>query len=304
MTDLFDFDAKSNRFAVMGNPVAHSQSPRIHRLFARQFDIALEYDRIQVDAGGFAQAVSHFAAHGGAGLNVTVPFKVEAWQLCTRAGHRTSARARRAEAVNTMRFARDRSDAAFGDNTDGVGLIRDLEGNLGRAIAGARVLILGAGGAVRGVLGPLAQCRPARLLIANRTAHKARELAAHYADELGARIGGCGYEQLDERLGGERLGDDEPPFDLIINGSAASIAGEVPPLDARCLGAGSLAYDMMYAPAPTAFMRWAQANGGAVCDGLGMLVEQAAESFYLWHDQRPDTAAVIAALRDSRDDEQ
>ena len=281
MTDLFDFSAQVNRYAVMGNPVEHSQSPRIHQLFARQFDIALEYHRIQVDAGGFAQAVSHFAAHGGSGLNITVPFKVEAWQLCRQPRNRLSERAQRAEAVNTLRFERDR--AVLGDNTDGAGMVRDIENNLGLEIAGRRVLVLGAGGAVRGILEPLVRCQPASLTIANRTIHKARALA----EKFGPNIHACGCDRV-----------DGPAFDLIINGTAASLGGQLPGIGAHCLGADSLGYDMMYARTPTVFMNWALANGaGRVSDGLGMLVEQAAESFHLWHDKRPDTAPVLSALR-------
>lgn len=280
MTDLFDFKAQSSHFGVIGNPVKHSQSPRIHRLFARQFDIRLEYDRIRVDAGGFDQAVSHFAAHGGAGLNVTVPFKVAAWQLCGRPGNRLSARARRAEAVNTLRF--DAGRAVFGDNTDGIGLVRDIENNLNWRLRGRRVLLLGAGGAARGVLGSLLERAPAGLTIANRTAHKAREVA----EKFGEGVRGCGFDRLDGA------------FDLIVNGTSASLGGQLPDIAAHCLGADGAAYDMMYARAPTVFMRWALANGaGRVSDGLGMLVEQAAESFHLWHGKRPDTAPVIRALR-------
>lgn len=289
MTDLFDFKAQSNHFAVMGDPVEHSQSPQIHRLFARQFDIRLEYDRIQVDAGGLDQAVSHFAAHGGAGLNITVPFKVDAWKLCGRPGNRPSERAQRAQAVNTLRFDRERG--MFGDNTDGVGMVRDIENNLGLGIAGKRVLVLGAGGAVRGVLGPLAEREPASLTIANRTATKARALAEKFGNGTSPgnniTLSGCGYE----RIAG-------PAFDLIINGTSASLGGELPGVAPGCLGAHSVVYDMMYARRPTVFMDWALANGaGKASDGLGMLVEQAAESFHLWHGKRPDTAPVISALR-------
>ncbi|MGR3913918.1 MAG: shikimate dehydrogenase [Gammaproteobacteria bacterium] len=279
MTDPFDFQTRTARFAVIGNPVAHSQSPQIHHLFARQFGIEIEYERIQVDAGGFEQAVSHFIARGGAGLNVTLPFKMQAWQLCGRPGNSLSARARHAGAVNTLRFE---GGAMFGDNTDGAGLVRDIEHNLGLEIAGKRVLVLGAGGAVRGILAPLSQRAPRRITIANRTAHKARALATTF----GNGMRGCGLEQL----GGAAC-------DLIINGTASSLQGEAPDMNAGCLRA-AFAYDMMYAPAPTVFMRWALAHGAArASDGLGMLVEQAAESFYLWHRRRPDTAPALGALR-------
>lgn len=295
MTNLFDFNAQSNHFAVMGNPVEHSKSPQIHRLFAQQFDITLEYDRIQVDAGGFDQAVSHFAAHGGTGLNVTVPFKVEAWQLCGQAGNRRSARARHAGAVNTLRFdSGPGQHRVFGDNTDGAGMVRDIENNLGLKIAGTRVLVLGAGGAVRGVLGALAGRGPTSLTIANRTATRARALAEEFGNDDNPmnlstmHLSGCGFDRI-----------NGPAFDLIVNGTSASLGGELPGIAPDCLGAHSLVYDMMYARRPTVFMEWALANGaGTVSDGLGMLVEQAAESFYLWHDRRPDTAPVRHALRD------
>ena len=297
MSNLFDFKAQSNHFAVMGSPVEHSQSPQIHQLFARQFDIQLEYQRIQVDAGGFAQAVSHFAAHGGAGLNITVPFKVEAWKLCGRPSNRLSKRSQRAQAVNTLcfnsgaNFGADSEHNLFGDNTDGIGMVRDIENNLGLEIAGKRVLVLGAGGAVRGVLGPLAECRPASVTIANRTADKARTLAEKFGADSDSdmTISGGGYEQL-----------NAPAYDLIINGTSASLAGELPDIAPGCMNVRSLVYDMMYARRPTVFMDWASANGaGKVSDGLGMLVEQAAESFHLWHDRRPDTAPIIRALRDA-----
>ncbi|MGR3983726.1 MAG: shikimate dehydrogenase [Gammaproteobacteria bacterium] len=279
MTDPFDFQAQTGRFAVIGNPVAHSQSPQIHSLFAQQFGIALEYGRIQADPGGFDQAVSHFIARGGDGLNVTLPFKPQAWQLCARPGNSLSARAQQAGAVNTLRFE---AGAMFGDNTDGAGLVRDIERNHNWKIAGKRVLVLGAGGAVRGILAPLSQLAPRQLTVANRTAHKARALAKAF----GGGIHGCGLERIKGAA-----------YDLIINGSAASLQGEAPDLDAGCLRA-AFAYDMMYAPAPTVFMRWALANGAArASDGLGMLVEQAAESFYLWHRRRPDTAPALSALR-------
>ena len=291
MTDLFDFVVQANHFAVMGNPVAHSQSPPIHRAFARQFGIRLRYERIQVDAGGFAQALSHFAAHGGAGLNITLPFKRDAYRLC---GDRLSARARQAQAVNTIRFAPADGDdgrAMFGDNTDGVGLVRDIEGNLGCEIAAARVLILGAGGAVRGVLGAVLERRPARITIANRTANRARELASHFAADADANIiTGCGFDSL-----------TAADFDLVINATSASLQGAVPAVAPACIAAADLVYDMMYgANGVTVFLEWARENGARrVADGFGMLVEQAAESFHLWHDRRPETAPVIAALRAS-----
>ena len=283
MTDLFDFQAPKRHFAVMGNPVKHSLSPIIHKDFAGQSNIDIEYDRIQVDVGGFDQAVSHFAAHGGAGLNITVPFKVEAWQLCQESGNSLSERAELAGAVNTLKFA---EDAVTGDNTDGVGLTRDIQINLEQEIEGKAVLMIGAGGAARGVVGPLLDCRPSRLHIVNRTAHKATALAAQYADSGHHNITGSGMDQVN--------GD----FQIVINASAASLGGELPAVDQKVIGNGCLAYDMMYGSEPTSFMTWALAAGaGRVSDGLGMLVEQAAESFFIWHGVRPKSAPVISALR-------
>ncbi|HHH35856.1 MAG TPA: shikimate dehydrogenase [Gammaproteobacteria bacterium] len=281
MSSLFDFDAPPDRYAVMGNPVAHSKSPQIHAAFARQTGQRLVYEAIQVDEGGFPQAVGNFRASGGKGLNITVPFKREAWVLADE----RSERAEVAGAVNTYLFRPDGS--IYGDNTDGVGLVRDLVVNHGAVITGRRLLILGAGGAVRGVLGPLLSERPASVVIANRTVHRAEELAAAFAD--GVPVSGCGFDEL---AGG--------CFDLVINGTAASLGGQALPLPPDILAPGAWCYDMMYGDAPTPFLRWAAAHGAAQClDGLGMLVEQAAESFFLWRGVRPETAPVIAMLRRS-----
>jgi len=267
-----------DRYAVMGNPIAHSKSPRIHTLFAEQTGQALEYTAILVEKGGFAEAVAAFRDAGGKGLNVTVPFKQEAWRL---ANVRTP-RSELARAVNTLVLG---DDGITGDNTDGVGLLRDLERNLGLSIAGKRVLLLGAGGAVRGVLGPLLEAAPAELVIANRTVERAVELADAF-EEMG-NVAGSSFDDLD----GSR-------FDLVINGTAASLKGEVPALPDNLLARGAFCYDMMYAAEPTAFMLWADEHGAELAaDGLGMLVEQAAESFEIWRGVRPDTAAVIRAVR-------
>ncbi|WP_435100776.1 shikimate dehydrogenase [Arhodomonas sp. AD133] len=268
-----------DRYAVMGNPIAHSKSPRIHQLFAEQTGQALTYEKILVPAGGFAAAVAEFEAAGGLGLNVTVPFKGDAWALADN----LSDRAERARAVNTLIIS---EAGLYGDNTDGTGLVRDLRDNHGVRLNGARLLLLGAGGAARGVLPSLLAENPARVHIANRTGEKASTLAADFAD-LGETDGG-GFETLDD---GER-------FDVVINATAAGLSGEIPPLPETLLAAGATCYDMVYADEPTAFVRWAQAHGAAqALDGLGMLVEQAAESFFLWRGQRPDTDAVINTLR-------
>jgi shikimate dehydrogenase len=270
----------TDHYAVMGNPIAHSKSPRIHSLFAAQTGQAIDYTAILVEVGRFAEAVAEFIKHGGKGLNVTVPFKQEAWQLASK----RSARAEHAGAVNTLLL--DPSGTHFGDNTDGVGLVRDLRDNNGITLQGRRLLLLGAGGASRGVIEPILQEQPSLLVVANRTADRAVALARHFC-VLG-HIEGCG---LDDVAG--------QTFDLIINATAASLAGQVPAISGSVISPQSRCYDMMYGNGPTAFMSWSREQGAVqVMDGLGMLVEQAAESFYLWRNVRPDTAPVIAALRE------
>jgi len=275
--DPFDFD-RPRRYAVMGNPVAHSKSPAIHRQFAEQFGIRLEYGAIQVDPGGFEQAVGNFRASGGAGLNVTVPFKEEAFRLADR----LSERAQLARAVNTLKFEPD--GVIYGDNTDGVGLLCDLTQNLGLAITGMRLLVLGAGGAVRGILGPLLAAQPARFVLANRTISRAEDLAREFST-----IGVIEVSGFDSVSGA---------FDLVINGTAASLGGESPVLPDGVFADAALAYDLMYSDRPTVFMTRSLGQGaGRAVDGLGMLVEQAAAAFALWHGKRPETAPVLRALR-------
>ncbi len=271
----------SDHYAVMGNPIAHSKSPRIHTLFAQQTGQSLVYEALLVTADGFADAVATFRAEGGKGLNITVPFKQEAWALAAE----QTERARRAGAVNTLWFRADGSTLA--DTTDGVGLVRDLMVNHSIALRAKRILILGAGGAVRGVLEPILAQQPAVVVIANRTASKARELAQLFAD-LGS-ISGCGFDELSGQQ-----------FDLVINGTAASLAGEVPPLPDDLLADNASCYDMMYGVTVTPFQRWATAHGARhSLDGLGMLVEQAAEAFALWRGVRPESVPVIRQLRES-----
>ncbi len=265
------------RYCVFGNPVAHSKSPRIHREFARLTGQALSYTAELAPLDGFEATVLRFFAEGGRGCNVTVPFKEQAWQLAEV----RSVRAEKAGAVNTLLYGKD--GRLYGDNTDGVGLVRDLS-SAALVIRRARVLVLGAGGAVRGVLGPLLAERPASLLIANRTREKAEQLAALFSDE--GPVTACSFAELAGQS-----------FDLVINGTSASLQGEMPPLPAGLLAAGSHAYDMMYGAEPTVFLRWAQEEGAQVRDGLGMLVEQAAEAFFLWRQVRPDTREVLAHLR-------
>lgn len=279
MSSLFDFDKPADAYAVMGNPISHSRSPQIHAAFAAQTGQRIRYTAIQVDPGGFAQAVGNFFANGGKGLNVTVPFKREAWELAGERGPE----AEQAGAVNTLLLNAD--GVLVGRNTDGVGLVRDILHNHGGVIAGQRVLLLGAGGAARGVLQPLLAQQPARLVIANRTASRAHQLAADFRP-LG-EVTGAAFEELAGQ-----------PFDLIINATAASLQGEVPPLPDEICTATSWCYDMMYAAEATPFVRWARQHGAAQSlDGLGMLVEQAAESFLHWRGVRPDTAPVIQKLR-------
>ncbi len=279
MDPLFDFDAPPDRYAVMGNPVSHSKSPQIHQAFAHQTGQRIIYEAIQVDAGGFSQAVGNFRAAGGKGLNITVPFKQEAWAYVDE----RSERAERAGAVNTMIFLE--SGRVRGDNTDGVGLVRDIIVNHDCPISEKRVLILGAGGAVRGVLGPLLAEHPLQVVIANRTADKAEILAREFSD--GLPIEGCGFDAL-----------GDVSFDLVINGTAASLHGERLPLPDGIVVENGACYDMMYGLTLNPFLQWGKAQGVVrLMDGLGMLVEQAAESFYLWRGVRPDTRPVIASLR-------
>ena len=270
---------RAGRYAVMGNPIEHSKSPLIHRLFAEQTGQNLVYEAMLVDPGGFTEAVTNFAGAAGKGLNITVPFKQEAWQIADE----LSERAQRAAAVNTLTIGAD--GKLSGDNTDGVGLVRDLTGNLGLTLSGRQLLVLGAGGAVRGILAPLLEQKPSRLLVANRTVERAQQLASEFSD-LG-ELQGCGFADLK----GTR-------FDIVINATAAGLQGQVPDLPVGVVDSNSCCYDLMYASEPTAFVRYARQQGvPAAFDGLGMLVEQAAESFHIWHGVTPDTTPVIAALR-------
>jgi shikimate dehydrogenase len=266
-----------DRYAVIGHPIAHSKSPQIHAAFARATGQDIVYERILAPLDGFAATVAAFAGEGGRGCNVTLPFKVEAYALATS----RAPRAERAGAVNTL--IRE-AGGWRGDNTDGPGLVRDLTHNLDVTLAGRKLLVLGAGGATRGVLGPLLAQRPARLVVANRTPGRAEALVALFASE------GC-----IEAVAPDALRDR---FDVVINATSAGIAGEAPPCPASIFAPGALAYDMLYGDAPTPFLRWASACGAArVADGLGMLIEQAAESFLLWRGVRPDTAPVFGLLR-------
>ncbi len=267
-------------YAVVGNPVAHSLSPRIHSSFAAQTGQALSYSAIEIPLDGFRNGIRDLQSQGFDGVNVTVPFKREAWELCDS----LSTRAEDAGAVNTLSFAADGSIA--GDNTDGVGLIRDLVDNLQIEIARRDILLLGAGGAVRGVLGPLLAQSPISLTLANRTPEKASVLARDFAGR--GDIQAAAFSDLGEKN-----------FDLVINGTAAGLGNQVPAIPGSVLDERTVCYDMMYSvSAATAFVDWALAHGAARAhDGLGMLVEQAAAAFEIWRGVKPDSAAVIRSLR-------
>jgi len=268
----------TDRYAVFGHPVAHSKSPLIHAAFARQTGQDMAYEAILTPLDGFADSVAAFVAAGGRGANVTVPFKEAAFKLATR----LSPRAERAGAVNTLVFE---AGDILGDNTDGAGLVADLSRNLHCSLGGKRILLLGAGGAARGVITPLLDQQPATLVIANRTLSRAEELATLFGGSMNNRgVSACTFEAANT------------PFDVVINATAASLAGELPPLSPRIFGANTLAYDMMYGR-DTPFLSFARSHGAATADGLGMLVEQAAEAFFVWRGVRPDTAPVITALR-------
>ena len=273
----------TDRYAVIGNPVAHSKSPFIHAEFARQTGQDLVYERILAPLDGFAAAVQDFRAAGGSGLNVTLPFKLEAFRLANQRG----ARAQDAEAVNTLKFE---GATIYGDNTDGVGLVRDIQANLGYQIEGRDVLMMGAGGAAQGALGVLLEAKPARLVIANRTVEKAERLAGRWRSARSisaAMLSASGYPELAGR-----------PFDLIVNSTAASLNDTAPDLPEGTFGRDCLAYDMMYGKGMTPFLEMALTQGAArLADGIGMLVEQAAESFLIWRGVRPQTRPVIEALK-------
>lgn len=271
----------ADKYAVIGNPIAHSKSPLIHSEFAKQTKQDLVYTAELVEIGKVKEFVSSFYQNNGKGLNVTVPFKQDAWELATQ----HSDRAQRAGAVNTLVL--NNENEFFGDTTDGVGLVNDLTQNHQLNLNDKRILILGAGGAVRGVLEPVLNFKPDELVIANRTVEKATALANDFSD-LGV-IAGCGFNELENEK-----------FDLIINGTSASLSGELPPIPNNILANNASVYDMMYAANPTPFMQWGQEHGASLClDGLGMLVEQAAESFYIWRKVKPETKHVINKIRQS-----
>ncbi|HYE36613.1 shikimate dehydrogenase [Methylocaldum sp.] len=271
-----------DRYAVFGHPIGHSKSPRIHALFAEQTGEQLSYTAQDVPPETFETCVRDFFAQGGKGLNCTVPLKELAWRI---ADYR-SERAEHSKAVNTLALRPD--GMIYGDNTDGIGLIRDLTVNLKLSLNNRRILLLGAGGASRGIIGPLLEQRPSHLTIANRTPEKAAQLAEEFCD-LGP-ISGCGFFDLGTES-----------FDLILNATAASLAGELPNLPKNILRPRGCCYDLAYGMEPTPFVRWGEEAGADISvDGIGMLVEQAAEAFFIWRGMRPETRPVIDVLNRER----
>ncbi len=270
-----------DRYAIVGHPVAHSKSPDIHARFAELTGQQLVYERLELPLGGFLPGIQAARAAGLRGGNVTVPFKLDAYQWVQH----HSARARLAEACNTFWFE---ADGVHGDNTDGIGLVRDITQNAGVALRGARVLLVGAGGAGAGALGPLLSERPAELVLTNRTVARAQALVqrhAAWAAEHGVALSASGLHEVTGR------------FDVVVNATAASLNGAEPPLPASALRTGTLVVDMMYGPKAEPFAQWATAHGATVRDGLGMLIEQAAEAFFLWRGVMPPAAQVMAERR-------
>ncbi len=269
MTDLY---------AVMGNPIQHSKSPQIHSEFALQTKQDIIYSAMLVPVDGFESAVTNFFKGKGKGLNITVPFKEQAFKLATR----LTERAKTAQAVNTLMLQEDGS--ILGDNTDGAGLVGDITLNNKEELTGKRILVVGAGGAVKGILQPFLEQQPESITLVNRTFEKAQLLAESF--KAYGNISACGFEDL------------TLPFDIIINGTSASLNGELPPIPTAAVAKNTLAYDMMYAKEPTAFLKWAQQQGAKkVIDGMGMLVGQAAVSFELWRKQKPDSSRVLLGMR-------
>jgi shikimate dehydrogenase len=269
----------SDRYAVIGNPIEHSKSPQIHTAFAQQEKIQISYERILATEEEFTDMVNKFKQQGGLGLNVTVPFKIIAYQQCSA----LSAHAQAAKAVNTISF--NQAGEWLGANTDGIGLLRDLTDNLGYELTDKKILVLGAGGASRGILLPLLEEHPTSIIIANRTLEKAEQLANEFSSF--GNITACGYDHL------ENLS-----FDLIINATSSSLSNQVPPVPNEAIGKECLCYDLMYSHEDTAFMAWAKSHHAAkVSDGLGMLIEQAAESYFIWRGFRPDTSQLFTQFR-------
>jgi shikimate dehydrogenase len=277
-----------DHYCVLGNPVAHSKSPAIHARFAELTGEALDYSRQLAPLDGFAATLQAWIAGGGRGCNVTVPFKFEAFGLAGTA----SERATLAQAANTLRF--DEGGRIAAENTDGIGLVQDIQANAGVSLAGRDILLLGAGGAAAGVLGPLLMAGPRRLVVTNRTHARALALVARHASHPSLQA----VLQKTELLALDEQGL-QADFDVVINATASSLGGSAVPVDPRVLKPGALAYDMMYGAAAKTFADWALAHGAAPRDGLGMLVEQAAESFAFWRGLRPPSARVLQEMREA-----
>jgi shikimate dehydrogenase len=283
--------SEQDKYAVFGYPIKHSKSPRIHSLFAQQTDQNLVYTAEEVPAENFAETAKDFFKHGGCGINCTVPLK----ELAFKFADQLTERAQFAKAVNTLVVEID--GRVLGDNTDGVGLVRDLTVNHHIGLAGKRLLILGAGGATRGIIEPLMAENPVQIVIANRTVEKAINMAAEFANvdlpgfkNLEGLVHGCGFAELENRQ-----------FDLILNATSASLSNDLPPLPQNILAENGCCYDLAYGNEPTAFVKWGLENHAAKSlDGLGMLVEQAAEAFYLWRKVQPNTQTVIDLLNSER----
>jgi shikimate dehydrogenase len=268
---------KSDRYAVVGNPIAQSKSPAIHTMFAQALGHAITYDRIKASIEAFAETVDAFRKHGGHGVNVTAPFKIEAFEYATKA----SDAAKTAGAANALKFE---NGEIYAENFDGVGLLRDIENNLGVTLKGKRILLLGAGGATRGALTPLLQAAPSEIVIANRNIDKAKTLISEVA--AGSKTYAVGYEQLQGEY-----------FDVILNATSSSLSQALPPISAALFARCELAYELAYGKGLTPFLKLAkQSSNAQIVDGVGMLVEQAAEAFAWWRGDRPDTKHVIAAL--------
>jgi shikimate dehydrogenase len=274
-----NLNSSVSNYAVFGNPVKHSKSPKIHSLFARQIGIALNYQAIEVPIENFSEYVNLFTSQDGKGLNITLPFKENAFSVCDS----LTQRAEVSGSVNTIWF--DEQKNIYGDTTDGKGLINDLTTNNDIDINNKSVLILGAGGSVKAILEPLCVQKPNQIVIANRTVSRAEQLADKFSDQ--GNFEACSYAELSNRS-----------FDIIINATSLSLAGELPPIPTTVIKNDTCCYDLMYSNTETIFMKWASEQGAPkVMDGLGMLVEQAAESFFIWHGVKPDTASVIKSLR-------
>ena len=268
-----------DRYAVIGNPIEHSKSPQIHTAFAKQESTQIHYEKILAAEDGFIDSVNQFKQQHGLGLNVTVPFKIQAYRHCVD----LTPQAKAAKAVNTISF--NRAGEWLGANTDGIGLLRDLTKNINCALTNKNILILGAGGACRGILLPLLEESPTNLMIANRTVEKAQQLAGEFTSV--GKVSACGYHDLEDQS-----------FDIILNATSSSLSNEVPPIPTQAIGNNCLCYDLMYSDKDTAFMLWAKQHKATnVSDGLGMLIEQAAASYFIWRGFKPDTSKIFNLLR-------